>query len=377
MKENNGVFRKRRGFSIIPNNVARNKNLSQKAKGLYVHIMSYITIESKDFTLTKAFLLSDSQEGEKAFEKSWNELKNAGFLKVYFTRGERGRWITEYDLLEVATDPEVHTFYCDQHGQITSTNIDRAKKKEEAGNCSDEEIQQDPTVTPKMGVTVKDDANRIPQNGRYRDGRCGKGDNNNNTLNNTLNNTDLHQFNSFQEQHKLLSGMDEVKRRKYLTEKVQEECIDNMEIPYWYNQDRDRTEIAIHILSDWDVYLQNNKDSPKKAIFIAFNEALIDMCTSEFISFKNSTFNYAKVIDKINLMLEPGKANRASGLIVFNCFCDFVMEKFTDALKLRSINNYQRYMQSVIWESLQKYDLKFYEELLKEGFYYDSNNGTL
>lgn len=375
MKGNNGVFRKKRGFSIIPNSVARNKYLSQKAKGLYVHIMSYITIESDDFTLTKAFLLNESLEGEKAFEKSWNELKNAGFLKVYFTRGERGRWITEYELLDTATNPETHTFYCDQDGNITSTNLDRARKKEEVDSDPEEDIQANSTVTPIWGGTVEkqNNSDRTPQNGRYRDGRCGKGGNNNNTLNNTLNNTELIQFNSFQEEQKKLASMDEVKRKEHLKAKVQEECIDKMEIPYWYQKDRDRTEIAIHTLTDWELYLQNNKDSPKRAIFVVFNDALIEMCTSsESMSFKNSTVSYAKVIDKINLLIEPGKDTRTGSFVMFSCFCDFVMGKFMDALVSRNINNYIKYMQSVIWESLQEYDLKFYEELLQTGLYYNA-----
>lgn len=124
----NGVFRKKISFTMVPNEVARNRNLTLKAKGLYLHIMSYITYEG--FNLTKSFLRSNSVEGEKAFDTIWNELKRAGYLKIYFLRNSNGKFRAEYELLETATEPEKHTFYCDENGNILSNNLDRKEKME-------------------------------------------------------------------------------------------------------------------------------------------------------------------------------------------------------------------------------------------------------
>lgn len=230
----NGIFRKKQSFTMVPNEVARNRNLSQRAKGLYVHIMSYITYE--DFNLTKSFLIANSIEGEKAFDNSWNELKRMGYLKIYFIKAERGRWRTEYDLLETATNPEVHTFYCDTMGNILSTNMDRQNKKDagmvdintngftsevdadnnlgidsckstEKASDNNEDVTYDVSEnkedniikkeekedsfyrTPLLGVTEKIvEKSPYPPFGGNRQGRYGKGGNNNNTNNNTNNN---------------------------------------------------------------------------------------------------------------------------------------------------------------------------------------------
>ena len=124
----NGVFRKKISFTMVPNEVSRNRNLTLKAKGLYLYIMSYITYEG--FNLTKSFLRSNSVEGEKAFDTIWNELKRAGYLKIYFLRNSNGKFRAEYELLETATEPEKHTFYCDENGDILSNNLDRKEKME-------------------------------------------------------------------------------------------------------------------------------------------------------------------------------------------------------------------------------------------------------
>ena len=78
----NGAFRKKNGFTIAGNTLVRDSRLSMKAIGLYMKIMSYITLD--DFLLTKSFVKSKCLEKEKAFDSAWNELKMNGYLKVYF-----------------------------------------------------------------------------------------------------------------------------------------------------------------------------------------------------------------------------------------------------------------------------------------------------
>ena len=51
-----GVFRSKKGFTVVQNSVTRNKELSLKAKGLYMLIQSYITMPEK------SWLKSDFQE---------------------------------------------------------------------------------------------------------------------------------------------------------------------------------------------------------------------------------------------------------------------------------------------------------------------------
>lgn len=96
-----GAFRKKRVyFSQVSNAALRDNSLSLKAKGLYSLIQSYITIE--DFVLYKTTLKKQCIEGEKAFEATWKELKDAGYLIQYRLQDDKGCYFYEYDLLDQA-----------------------------------------------------------------------------------------------------------------------------------------------------------------------------------------------------------------------------------------------------------------------------------
>lgn len=99
----NGAFRKKKVyFTQVSNNALRDNLLSMKAKGLYAIIQSYITIE--DFILYKSTLRKVCKEGEKAFESTWKELKDRGYLMQYKLKKEDGTFTYEYELLD-----EIHT----------------------------------------------------------------------------------------------------------------------------------------------------------------------------------------------------------------------------------------------------------------------------
>lgn len=103
--DNNGAFRKKRiFFSQVSNEALRDASLSLKSKGLYALIQSYITIEN--FILYKNTLKQNCKEGEKAFEASWKELKDRGYLIQYKLRNEKGSFYYEYDLLDETNYPK-------------------------------------------------------------------------------------------------------------------------------------------------------------------------------------------------------------------------------------------------------------------------------
>ena len=174
-----GYFRSKSGFTSVQNTVAKNKDLSLKAKGLYLVIQAHITLP--DSTFTKSFFFNQVCEGEKAFESCWNELKEAGYLKTHIhTKG--GKFINEYELLD---EPRVgaHTFYYDKDEKITKTNLDILRLPQAEEN-------DEPSRTPKKGGTVNEGSrtpkngiygNGINGNGVYGNGSNGNGGNNNNT----------------------------------------------------------------------------------------------------------------------------------------------------------------------------------------------------
>lgn len=98
-KTSSGAFRKKKVyFTQVSNSALRDNTLSLKSKGLYSLIQSFLTIE--DFTLYKNNLKKYCAEGEKAFESTWKELKDAGYLIQYRLQGDKGYFYYEYELLD-------------------------------------------------------------------------------------------------------------------------------------------------------------------------------------------------------------------------------------------------------------------------------------
>lgn len=80
-KIQDGFFRNKVPFVPISQVVAKDKELSLKAKGLYLLIQSYITIPN--FKLYKSYLMSVCVEGQCSFDSAWNELKEKEKLCSY------------------------------------------------------------------------------------------------------------------------------------------------------------------------------------------------------------------------------------------------------------------------------------------------------
>ena len=78
-----GAFRSKTGFTVVNNNIAKDKTISLKTKGLYLLIQSYITMPDKIWYKKDFFNMAS--EGRKAFDSAWNELKERGYLKVHRT----------------------------------------------------------------------------------------------------------------------------------------------------------------------------------------------------------------------------------------------------------------------------------------------------
>lgn len=94
----NGRIRNKIGFTAASNAVIKDRNLSLKAKGLYMVIQRLITIPS--FTLYLNTLKKECKEGEWAFNAAWKELKDNGYLVQHRTKNQAGRFVWEYELLD-------------------------------------------------------------------------------------------------------------------------------------------------------------------------------------------------------------------------------------------------------------------------------------
>lgn len=170
-----GQFRKKKIYFTQVSNVAlRDSSLSLKAKGLYALIQSYLTIE--DFTLYKNTLKKHLKEGEKAFESTWKELKDAAYLIQYRLQ-----------------DPKTKQFYY-EYELLDEPNIELANK---IHNSQNRKKHEEKSHTPKkVGMGEKDEKSKkaIPTKREGMDnGYSGKvGVHNNTNLNNTnLNNINI------------------------------------------------------------------------------------------------------------------------------------------------------------------------------------------
>ena len=164
MNKDDEKFKKPEGFTIAGNNAVRDEGLSLKAKGLYVLIRSYITLEG--FELTKSFLMQRCMEGEKAFNSSWDELKEKGYLKIHQYSTGNGKFRYEYELLDVADiSGGVYLYRYDKNGVLSSTNVgsdslpvlQSNEDTEYNGQMDDEntEIDKGLNHTPQNGGTGK------------------------------------------------------------------------------------------------------------------------------------------------------------------------------------------------------------------------------
>lgn len=181
----NGTFRKKKGFTMASNSVIRNQNISLKAKGLYTLIQSYITCESLE--VTKAFLVKQCMEGDKAFDTAWNELKKSGYLKMHLYPAEKGQFRYEYELLDEADFAGgVYLYRYDREGRVTSTNmssISNAQESKETQDKKSDDISENSgrsdDHTPHFGSSGKADDHHPRFGGSGRDDdhtphfRCG------------------------------------------------------------------------------------------------------------------------------------------------------------------------------------------------------------
>ena len=165
MAKVNGAFRSKRGFTAVDNSIIKDKNVSLKAKGLYLVIQSCVT--NPNITTTKDYLRSICSEGSKAFDSAFDELKEQGYLHIHFhtQRGSKGFFI-EYELLDVA-DPGAYNFYYDADGNLTKTNLTRSSRSDKSGNNKDDASEKG---SPAEAMGKKEGKEHNPQNGIYVNG---------------------------------------------------------------------------------------------------------------------------------------------------------------------------------------------------------------
>ncbi|MBR6224776.1 MAG: hypothetical protein IKR02_03495 [Firmicutes bacterium] len=373
-----GFFRGKTGFTVVQNGIVRDRDVSMKAKGLYLIIQSYITVPDKRWR--KSEFLKMVKEGEKAFETAWKELKDSGYLKVHMFP-QKANWIIEYELLEEA-QPGAHTFYYDGSGNLQKTNLDRAGRV-----ASDSEEPPDQRTPQKGGnarIPQKGGNVHIPQNGgnvhtphlgsylegsnaqgTYAEGSNANGGNINKDLsiNTDSNNCDsIPSINHSESQSRadkrsmdseivVLDPKDRLKRGSISMIESELEMYNG--IPYEWSDDVETMTEAILVLSAWNDYLDSHKGKDWNiSVFKLAEEALIEMATAkELCEYNGAHVSYAKVIDQINIIYR----NYNETTNDFNYFVEMIVDRFIEIQKDTRIMNQKAYMKSLIWTSFSTY----------------------
>ena len=143
-KIQDGFFRNKVPFVPISQVVAKDKEISLKAKGLYLLIQSYITIPN--FKLYKSYLMSVCVEGQCSFDSAWNELKEKGYLKIYkIAKSDSKGFYYEYQLLDTAEPDTPALIVIRKDGTIV--------EKEQENNDNPTETVEQPEETTDESVS--------------------------------------------------------------------------------------------------------------------------------------------------------------------------------------------------------------------------------
>lgn len=143
-KIQDGFFRNKVPFVPISQVVAKDKEISLKAKGLYLLIQSYITIPN--FKLYKSYLMSVCVEGQCSFDSAWNELKEKGYLKIYkIAKSDSKGFYYEYELLDAAEPDTPALIVIRKDGTIV--------EKEQENNDNPTETVEQPEETTDESVS--------------------------------------------------------------------------------------------------------------------------------------------------------------------------------------------------------------------------------
>lgn len=143
-KIQDGFFKNKVPFVPISQVVAKDKEISLKAKGLYLLIQSYITIPN--FKLYKSYLMSVCVEGQCSFDSAWNELKEKGYLKIYkIAKSDSKGFYYEYELLDAAEPDTPALIVIRKDGTIV--------EKEQENNDNPTETVEQPEETTDESVS--------------------------------------------------------------------------------------------------------------------------------------------------------------------------------------------------------------------------------
>jgi len=138
-----------------------------------------------------------------------------------------------------------------------------------------------------------------------------------------------------------------------LLDVVEDELSANQGIPYSYTSDERKMQAAIRLLTDWyDLSPEHFESNFEYDIYILITDCLTEMaCANDIRTYKGSAVSYAKVIDKINEIVERDKS-------LFSVVQE-VIDNYIRVASGEEIRDIRKYIMSVIWNCFSTYRVKF------------------
>ena len=319
-----GCFRRNKGFTVVQNEVLKDKSLSLKAKGLYSVIQCHVSIP--DSVWRKSYFEKMVTDGRKSFNTAWKELKDKGYLKIHIIYVE-GKLEREYELLMEAKEG-AHTFYYDKSGNVTKTEGDVLLDESPESGSGSESFRH----TPFGHVGKGDVGNGHVEKGDVGMGDVGKGhvqkgdDNNNTNITNTeVSNTNQYQYqNQQQEQYLDFSESEDEDQIRYANtqENIERYPMNFVKEYFNYND-------LIAMKGDFKGYGDDDVDGVFEILYDVLNGK------SREIWLKGQNWNREVVISR---------------LMKLDCFdIIYAMQKYNDTTV--KVHNHKQYMLSILYDA--------------------------
>lgn len=318
-----------KGFGHIPKFIMLDIDLTVEAKGIYAYFCSFAGSGNSAFPKLSN-ILYHLQISEKTYYKYYGELVKFNYITP-IQRNVKGRFSGNDYYVNETPDEDLVESISFRKNSDTEKSIDNTTSLPFSKNS---DTQKPYTQKPYTQNSDTNNTNILNTNSFY--------------YNQSINQQPTKSDNL--EKDRLIEY--EIKKEEILNELKQKQ-----ELPYKYMEDRNTMEIAIHLLTEYEKYkywYSKNKESLANVdelrffTFKLFNEALIEMLTSDKMILKGACVTYAKVYDRLMEYIEIKGDYMTVGDIMDNAIGDYMK-----ACENTEIQNPIGYMKSVIWNCLQ------------------------
>jgi len=130
-------------FTVVQNQVIRDKRLSWRARGILIYLLS----QPDDWKTTAAHLTAVGIEGRDSVRMALSELENQGYLRRQKHQDERGRWTTAIYVYDFPQNPQLYPLpMTGSQASVNQALIEQLQKKDLEGKPGSKLKQREPRI---------------------------------------------------------------------------------------------------------------------------------------------------------------------------------------------------------------------------------------